>query len=713
MASIPAMKYRFLGIILLGYISGAAQHITDYVAGYAYPTTSLPRQNIDVNYRNELGSNAKFESDGKDIFYIINGVGDSKFSSFEDDIDIIEPTFKDTFNSELIFLKYNLTNRKFTAKTFGSNYMNSVFRVSMDEQRKSICTVISTCGDTVRLNPDNKSEIIVYPSRLQRYWLLTFDLQGKLISNCLLAESPYSLSLPLNNSHLSNINISKFDFNGNVILGFQPNSKVLKILPGKFHDSIKLVNGESYFFSFSQKTSKIEWLRKIKNGLPDFFRYTIPGEKYMMAINLSKKPNSVEDSTILITDENDKVKIYITSFTAGLRDKEVLTFVFKVDQIGNVTQFMDFKSKDNSKNALPTRITSMLQNKDEVLAIITSSDSINIFNKSLIGRPDKNEKTSSSQLARRYILVKLNFNTQNVETIGLLNFKDSIIPKKLFKAKSGFYISFSYSNTSKSYNILPTDSVINFKDDILFNYPSQYNLFNTLCRYDSVYKLKWIHKSSFINSISDYGNITIIDYSPDTYYDLNFRAGIIGSIKPKPILVMAGIYNCNPIAYFDTIQKGNMLKFINLSEYNSHYKWDFGNGIISNLKSPSHIFNFTNALDYRISLVVTNTCGSDTFVRYFRSIADIEKYNIFQELKIYPNPTYGNIFFIKKPINLELNSIQLFNLHGQLIEDFSIEKIESNAYKLQLKQNLPRGIYYLKSVTKNNVNYTSKIFIQQ
>ena len=176
---------------------------------------------------------------------------------------------------------------------------------------------------------------------------------------------------------------------------------------------------------------------------------------------------------------------------------------------------------------------------------------------------------------------------------------------------------------------------------------------------------------------------------------------------------MAGIYNCKPLAYFDTIQNGNSIKFINLSEYNCTYKWIFGDGTISNSKSLSHVFKHTTStVGYKISLVVTNTCGADTFVRYFKNTTGIDKYKVSAQLKIYPNPVNGNTLFIEKPLNVELVSIQLYNAFGQLIEDFRIEKAVSDNYRLELQKNLAHGIYYLKAVSNDNSSLIAKLIIQ-
>ncbi len=688
-----------------------AQRIIDYLAGYVNQTTNLQRQNIDVNGNNSLSNgNYRFETDGKSIYYIINSVGNSKFESYVDVINITEPTYRDTFNSQLVFLKYELSTKKFTAKTFGSNYFNVVYKVQMDEDKRSICTVISTCGDSVYLNPANPNELIKFPNRLRRFWLLNFDLNGQLLSKCLLAEAEYSLKMPLLTYNLGVSVLGKFNYLGNIIITFIPDNSVVNLLPGQFNDSIKFENNKFYIACFNTKNLKIEWLRKIERGKLILFSYNLPNVNYMLAFNLNRRPNITLDSVILIKDAWGNITDYYDFQTEKIKDNHVMTKVFKINDSGKMEVVMSFDSRDHETVSPRTVITSIVQNRQDMLATIRSADTVTINDKSFIGVVNKNESTSKSNLPVRYLLLQVKLNTTKFDTYKLTNSVDSMAPIGIFKGANGFYVLFTYDNKSSSFNILPSDTIVNFRDDKTY---LDYRLgaYNTLCSYDSNYKLKWLHKSSPINTISDFGSTLIFDYAPNNAHDFDFKPESIFEINPMPVLIAAGIYNCKPIAYFDTTQKGNTVRFINLSEYNVSYKWDFGDGTTTTQKSPKHFFK-SNTNGYKISLIVTNSCGTDTFVRYFKNTVNIKKFSNSWILKIYPNPVKNNIFFIENPYIIELHSIKLFNTFGQQIENLTIEKVDSYNYKLNLKQTVAQGIYFLKATSKDNSSFIAKLIIQ-
>ena len=693
------------------YTYCTAQRITDYLSGYAYPTTNLSRQPLDnsASSGRQTNGNHRFETDGKSIYYIINSIGDSKFESYVDDIYITEPTFKDTFNSQLVFLKYELTTKKFTAKTFGSNYFNLVYKVQMDEDKRSICTVISTCGDSVYLNPANPDELLKFPNRLRRFWLLNLDLNGQLLSKCLLAESAYSLALPLITHNLGVNVLGKFNYLGNIIISFFPDKDIVKLLPGQFHDSVKFENNKPYIACFNTKNLKIEWLRKIERGKLILFSYNMPNVNYMLAFNLNRRPNITLDSVILIKDAWGKITDQYDFQTEKIKDNHVMTKVFKIGDSGKMEMVISFDSRDHETVSPRTVITSNVQNGQDMIATIRSADTVTINGKSFIGEVDKHESTSKSNLPVRYLLLKIKLNTSKFDTYKITNSADSVVPLRIIKGTNGFYVLYTYDNKSSSFNILPSDTIVNFRDDKTY---LEFRLgdYNTLCSYDSNYKLKWLHKSSSINSIYDFGSTLIFDYAPNTAHDFDFKPESIFEIKPMPVLIAAGIYDCKPIAYFDTTQKGNTIRFINLSEYNVSYKWDFGDGTTPTQKSPSHFFKSNNN-SYKTSLIVTNTCGSDTFIRYFKNTVNINKFGNSWILKIYPNPVNNDILFIENPANVELNSVKLYNTLGQQIENFSIEKIGAYTYALNLKH-VSQGIYFFKAVSNDNSDFISKLIIQ-
>lgn len=68
-----------------------------------------------------------------------------------------------------------------------------------------------------------------------------------------------------------------------------------------------------------------------------------------------------------------------------------------------------------------------------------------------------------------------------------------------------------------------------------------------------------------------------------------------------------------PISNFSAQPEGNLVNFTNESLHGTSYFWDFGDGNTSNEQSPQHIYQ--QGGDYTVSLVVSNSCGSDTIMQ--------------------------------------------------------------------------------------------------
>ncbi len=691
---------------VIAFTSGA-QQITDYLVNYQYNNSGLYRKNFrsdkSTDNKRVSSNHSSFVTDGKKLYYVLNSVGDAKYDSYEDVKWLKEPTYKDTLNSQLVFVSYDVAKRTIIAKPFGSNYINRALFIQMDEQRKSMCAILATYGDTVRLNPENYNEVVVFPNRMLRQWLVVFDLNGKLLSKCLLMHSPFSIASDFN-LNLMTVSIGRFNFNSKIILSFYAKAKST-VLPNHFGDS--LVSNKTYVLSYNQQSMKIDWLRIINSGWPYYFKHDIPSINFMIGFTLFNNPKR-QDSIILLSDRFDKTIAQYSSKEENLAAGNVLSIFFQFDNQGNMNPVFSFKSIEHFGSADPI-LSSIVQNDNDILAVIYCTDTLSIYGKSFIGAINKSITPPAFDLPWRNLLLKLSFNNQSA--FQLHNSKDSIAPVNVMKTKRGFYVLYPYDTKSKSYNLVSSDTVINQRQrDDLQNFTSFFTFFNKVALYDSTYKLKWLHNTSYINTIFDFENTTIIDYFPYPYHDLDFRLGAIFKFSEYPDCLMAGIYNCKPIAYFDTLQNGNSIKFLNTSEYNCNYKWDFGDGITSNQKSPTHLFK-TNTAGYKISLVVTNTCGSDTFVRYFTSPSKISVFKNSLELKVYPNPVNGSVFFIENTTMNKLKEAKLYSLLGQIL-DCDIEEHSDLTYKIKIKGNVIPGIYYLKATTKSEITSIYKINIQ-
>jgi PKD repeat protein len=65
-----------------------------------------------------------------------------------------------------------------------------------------------------------------------------------------------------------------------------------------------------------------------------------------------------------------------------------------------------------------------------------------------------------------------------------------------------------------------------------------------------------------------------------------------------------------PVASFDALVNGNTVQFNDKSVDGDSWSWDFGDGTTSDMISPEHEYSSTGT--YNVSLIVSNTCGTDT-----------------------------------------------------------------------------------------------------
>ncbi len=127
---------------------------------------------------------------------------------------------------------------------------------------------------------------------------------------------------------------------------------------------------------------------------------------------------------------------------------------------------------------------------------------------------------------------------------------------------------------------------------------------------------------------------------------------------------VALVVNYSPTADFTFLNvSGQTFDFTNVSTSGS-YLWDFGDGITSNLQSPTH----TYAIDgtYEVTLIVTNECGSDTLknVVWTASIRDDEFARL---LQIYPNPSEGVFVVSAEGLSANTLTLEVMDLRGRSV----------------------------------------------
>ncbi|NUM32469.1 MAG: hypothetical protein HUU47_09140, partial [Bacteroidetes bacterium] len=540
-----------------------SQQLKDYFT-YYISDTSAKRQNIfngnDIDSEND-DNFLKLESDGDNLYYINNFAGNIKFTSLYIDTNLHEKPYSDIKESQILFCKYNINSHSLNVKKFGSNYFNKVWLTKIDEKKRNICTIISTCDDTVRLDPSNQNDFISFIDRKERLWMLVINTEGKLISKLLIAEYNLPSNIRTYDHHKIAV-LSKFENNDNIIFPFK-SQNALRILPDYEADSFNLKNGVRYILCFNIKTNKLKWVKKLIATNQIFVSNNINNIKMTVCVQLSKK-----DSLLIYSDFNNKNTISYNFNYENLFDDEMITYIFKFDTFGNITPLFNVTSKKIYEPEDRTIIENIIENNSKLLVLLSSNnDSIKIFNKYIIGKPDPLFPYTKSK--KKIFFFEIDINNQKTNNL-LNNINDSIIPLNLIKTINGFYTLFRYSNTAVNFNLNKTDTIINFKDDDYFKYPENLT-FHTICKYDTNYEIKWLNKG-FVKNIFDINNKNIIINYFLKYprsFDIDFRPEQIGQIKPVPIMMMEAIYNCKPISYYKSEDIGkNTVKFTNLGEYN-------------------------------------------------------------------------------------------------------------------------------------------------
>ncbi|MCC6722635.1 MAG: hypothetical protein IT243_10580, partial [Bacteroidia bacterium] len=669
------IKHCLLLFVFISFCSFLkAQQIIDYFTYYVKDTSQYRESRLyakvvdhyNLHYNYPHTAYPTFHAiDDQNIYYINNITGHLQLETYFNDTFIMEKPYEELKSSSLYFCRYNYKTHKIKYLPFGSNYDNQVWRVQMDEQKKSILTLVSTMDDTVRLDPSNQNDFIVFPNRMQRLWLLTFDLEGKLLSKYYFAETDNQNIYWTLNSLL----IGKFDFEGDVIITFHRKNDIKSFFPLHQNDTTTY-KSQTYIVCYSQKNNNIKWIRFLNKHFSKVVS-DVDGIKLLANVQVSNN-----DSDIVYSDEKGKVISKYSIKTENIPKNQFLTYLFSFDTWGNITPLFSIVSKKGAE------VSHIIQNSNDLLALIIANDSFKLFNTEFLGKKSN-------------CLLKLDINKQEASPL-LKQTNDTITSHALIKAKRGFYILFDYDNLSSEFNILADDSIVNFDDDFLYKYHYDFRKNSlTICKYDQYKRFKWINKVRGINSIYDNGENTIINYGRQCYWDINFRPEVLGIFDPMPVYTSFAIYNCKPIAYFKSTDLGNnTFKFINLSEYNCQYRWIFEeNGIPSVLRSPTHKFK-PSPTSYKVMLIVTNECGSDTFFKYF-DITDentaVKPLSFNNNIKVYPNPVSGNRFNVSISENTEIKSLKIYNTIGHQLDECTFNQISKTDYSAAISHKLPKG----------------------
>jgi PKD repeat protein len=164
------------------------------------------------------------------------------------------------------------------------------------------------------------------------------------------------------------------------------------------------------------------------------------------------------------------------------------------------------------------------------------------------------------------------------------------------------------------------------------------------------------------------------------------------------------VISCPPInPLFNFNQSDHILQFfpIQPNEINEYY-WDFGDGFMSDLISPTHFYY--NYGTYNVCLRVKNSCNQESTHIITVIVNSIENYLFGDLIKVFPIPTADRLFISSDRSETNIKDIQLFDLKGTLIlnNNSFISILDSKNFSTDLS-NITSGIYMLAITTDHNI----------
>jgi PKD repeat protein len=159
-----------------------------------------------------------------------------------------------------------------------------------------------------------------------------------------------------------------------------------------------------------------------------------------------------------------------------------------------------------------------------------------------------------------------------------------------------------------------------------------------------------------------------------------------------------------PTADFSAVPSGLDVMTDNSSVGATSYFWDFGDGDTSSAASPSHIYDSSGT--YTITLVATNSCGSDTTTEDVTVTGGVFVNSIENDLRfdVFPNPSNGLVSVILPSESAGKNyELSILDLAGKKVFEAKLEKVHGSEQKRLDLSRLTEGTYIIQLKTGDRV----------
>ncbi|MFT5859275.1 MAG: hypothetical protein ACI865_001375 [Flavobacteriaceae bacterium] len=186
-------------------------------------------------------------------------------------------------------------------------------------------------------------------------------------------------------------------------------------------------------------------------------------------------------------------------------------------------------------------------------------------------------------------------------------------------------------------------------------------------------------------------NTQTISVSSAATYSVNVTDFASGCIIYDEIVITTADA---PVAGFTSTPTLLTVNFTNTSVDATTYAWDFGDAGTSTLMDPSHVYAASGT--YTVILIATGPCGSDTTQTDITvDNVGIDENLFGQAIRLYPNPTEGNILLNVESVD-EAIVVNILSLNGQILSSTH----HNNSKIIELSIDKAAGIYMVELMTE-------------
>ncbi len=157
-----------------------------------------------------------------------------------------------------------------------------------------------------------------------------------------------------------------------------------------------------------------------------------------------------------------------------------------------------------------------------------------------------------------------------------------------------------------------------------------------------------------------------------------------------------------PKADFSYEVDGFQVRFTNLSSNSESYRWDFGDGTVSEDENPVHTYNRGGVFSVTLNASIA-TCGSSVTMNIPVMLTDVEDVFTSNDFRVYPNPTRENLFIESLRQDVFPLEVSLLTQQGQILMQKELnfnDYLNMSAY--------PSGTYYI-SLRNNEKQWVGRI----